>query len=261
MLTIISTARIFRIIRRLGSLAACVAALTATRPAVAEARCADLALVLAIDASGSVSNDEFSEQIRGYAAALTTDRVLAAFQDAGVVDVAVVLWADSAFGAQVIPWHRLDGRASVDQFAAGLLATQRQVSGNTDIGVGIRAALDLFNSPGQCAERQVIDISGDGRASIMARRQNHIALAPVRREAIDRGIVINALAITSREPHLADYYRSNVAGGLGAFVMEVADMASFEEALSQKLKKELIAHLHEAHPCTRAIGPFRCLPA
>lgn len=236
----------------------CCAAFVATD---AEARCADLALVLAIDASGSVSNDELDAQLRGYAAALTTDRVLGAFEQAGVVDVAAVLWADSAFGPQIIPWQRVDGRFAVERFAAGLLGTERRVSGNTDIGVGIRAAMDLFNAPGQCAERQVIDISGDGRASVMARRANHVALPPVRREALDRGIVINALAITSREPHLADYYRSNVAGGLGAFVMEVADMAGFEDALAQKLKKELLAHQHEAHPCTRAIGPFPCLPA
>lgn len=227
----------------------------------AKAACADVALVLAIDASGSVSGEEFKDQIAGYATALMSDRVLAAFEQAGVVDVAAVFWADSAFGPQVIPWQRMGGNADVEQFAAGLLATERRVTGNTDIGVGIRAALELFSMPGQCAERQVIDVSGDGRASIMARRMNHVALGPVRRQALEMGVVINGLAITSREEDLADYYRANVAGGLGAFVLEVQDMAGFEEALAQKLKKELIAHLQDGHPCASAQGPFRCLPS
>lgn len=226
----------------------------------ADAACADVALVLAIDASGSITDEEFAEQVDGYVAALTSDLVLGAFDEAGIVDIAAVLWADSAFRPGVVPWKRVTGRAEAAGFAAALRRAGRGVSGNTDIGVGIRAALDLFDQPGRCAYRQVIDISGDGRSSVMARRADHVALAPVRLEALEKGVVINGLAISTREPELASYYRRNVAGGSGAFVMEVRDMGGFSQALSQKLRKELIAHRIEGHPCELATGEFACLP-
>lgn len=227
----------------------------------AAAGCADVALVLALDASGSITDEEFASQIDGYVAALTSDQVLASFAEAGVVDVAAVFWGDSAFVPQIIPWLRITGAQDAVTFASEMRRKKRSVSGNTDIGVGIHAALELFREPGRCAERRVIDISGDGVASVMARRADHVALAPVRQAALDEGVVINALAIASREPKLAEYYRRNVAGGIGAFVMEVADMAGFARALSQKLRKELLAHRTGGHPCQQATGEFRCLPS
>lgn len=226
----------------------------------ARAACADVALVLAVDVSGSITDAEFAEQVDGYVAALTSDVVLASFAEAGVVDLAAVFWADSAFRPSVVPWQRVTGRADALAFAAALRRMGRIASGNTDIGVGIRAALDLFDAPGRCAYRQVIDVSGDGEASTLSRRRDHVALAPVRLEALEKGVVINGLAIATREPELADYYRENVAGGFGAFVLEVRDMGGFAEALSQKLRKELLAHRIEGHPCALATGAFRCLP-
>lgn len=238
--------------------AAAVLALAAA--GVSRAGCADVALVLAIDASGSITDGEFSEQVDGYVAALTSDMVLASFADAGVVDIAAVLWADSAYAPRVVPWQRVAGPRDAQDFAVALRRAGRGVTGNTDIGVGIRAALALFDQPGRCADRQVIDVSGDGRASVLARRAEHVALAAARQEALVRGVVINGLAIATREPGLAGYYRSHVAGGLGAFVIEVRDMDGFGHALSQKLRKELLAHRIEEHPCSLATGEFACLP-
>lgn len=249
-----------RLVWGFGGRVAAVAMLALAPAATVRAGCADVALVLAIDASGSITDGEFSEQVDGYVAALTSDMVLGSFADAGVVDIAAVLWADSAYAPRIVPWQRVTGRRDAQDFAVALRRAGRGVTGNTDIGVGIRAALQLFDEPGRCAERQIIDVSGDGRASVLARRSYHVALAVARKEALERGVVINGLAIATREPGLARYYRSHVAGGLGAFVLEVRDMGGFSQALTQKLRKELLAHRIEEHPCSLATGEFACLP-
>lgn len=207
----------------------------------AQAACADVALVLAVDASGSISATEFEQQKTGYLHALTQPKVLHAFRDAGVVDLAAVIWGDSTYPAQIIPWHRITARADIGQFTALLAATPRRVAGNTNIGVGIEAAIKLFEQDGRCALRRVIDVSGDGRENQMSGRERGLALSPAREHAMELGITINGLAITAEDPGLGDYYRDFVAGGPGSFVLEVDGMHSFPAALGRKLRRELLS--------------------
>jgi len=216
--------------------------------ASAQARCADVALVLAIDASGSISDADFYMQTAGYYAALNHPDVIASLKAAGVVDLAAVFWADSAYTPQVIGWHRIEKVADARYFAQLLVEEPRKVSGNTDMAVGINAALDLFTQPGRCADRAIIDISGDGRASVFARRSGHEALAPARKRALDMGVVINALAITNRDTLLGDYYTRYVAGGIGSFVMEVDGFETFHKAITQKLVRELLSEVMRDKP-------------
>lgn len=213
----------------------------------AEARCADVGLVLAIDASGSISDADFYVQTAGYYAALNNPAVLDALRKAGMVDLAAVLWGDSAFAPQVIGWHRIASDEDARRFARMLAATPRLVSGNTDIGVGINASLDLFEQPGRCFERTIIDVSGDGRASTVVRRNSVEALAPARQRAAHMGVVINALAITVDDPKLADYYTRYVTTGIGSFVMTVDGFDTFHHAIAQKLARELYSALPGPH--------------
>jgi hypothetical protein len=78
---------------------------TATVPTQSAARCPDLALVLAIDGSGSMGPAEFQLQLQGYAAAFRSASVQQAIQSAGQVEVAVVLWADAEMASQVMPFR------------------------------------------------------------------------------------------------------------------------------------------------------------
>ncbi len=58
----------------------------------------DLELVLAVDASGSVDQQEYALQIQGIAASFRDETVLAALRSGaqGRIAVALVTWADSA---------------------------------------------------------------------------------------------------------------------------------------------------------------------
>jgi hypothetical protein len=239
------------------ALCAAVVAAACLPGQAAAARCADVALVLAIDASGSISSSEFDLQIEGYYSALTNPAVSASFAQAGVVDIAAVLWADSAYKPQIIPWHRVTTPRHAQEFAATLSSTERLVSGNTDIGVGLHAAIRLLEEPGQCAERMVIDVSGDGRASVVARRSNTESLFAARARAEYLGITVNALAITVDEADLADYYRRAVTTGVESFVMEVGGFDTFRQAIAEKLMREVLSGTPADPACSeeRSLAP------
>jgi len=197
-----------------------------------------MALVLAIDASGSISNSEFDMQIQSTARALRNPQVVAAMESVGGVAVAAVIWADTAFGVHPLPWTHVTDKASADHFALILASQPRIITGNTDMGNGISAALDLLNDPRNCATYRVIDVSGDGRESIMT-RSSAVSLRQAKARADQTGVIINGLAISSNDPNLADYYLNHVIEGPGSFMIEVESYGAFEQAMIQKLLREI----------------------
>jgi hypothetical protein len=218
----------------------CVVALCASFSSdMAMATCADLSLVLAIDSSSSIDNTEFSVQIFGYAAAFQSRAVKSALGAAGVVDVAVVYWADGDFGNYTIPWHRVVSPKDADAFAALILASKRMLIGDTDIGNGLNAAVDMIAQENRCSIRSVVNVSGDGKESTVKKRKPYISLAFARKRAAKLGIVVNALAIENEVPDLAHYFRDNLITGPGSFVMGVEDFSTFGVAIEQKLKREI----------------------
>ena len=118
-------------------------------------------------------------------------------------------------------------------------------SGRTSIGAGIDYAMAQLGRTAYQAARRVIDVSGDGTSN--ADR----TLAKARDEALAQGVTINGLAILGDAPlptnprhtnppgGLAAYYRDNVIGGPGAFVMEATGFEAFGQALIAKLIKEI----------------------
>ncbi len=54
-----------------------------------------------------------------------------------------------------------------------------------------------------------------------------------------RGVGINGLPILALEPELDRYYRENVIGGPGAFVIAAKDFETFGEAILKKLIAEI----------------------
>ena len=201
--------------------------------------CADLALVLAIDASGSINDRDFSLQQTGYAAAFTDRQVLDALAGAGVVDVAVVLWGDDEMAPQVLPWRRVASDADAAGLAADIAGLPRRVTGDTGIGSGLWTALDLLETGGACAVRQIINVSGDGKESHGPRLRHHVPLAVARERAAQMGVTINGLAITVDGADLAEWYSARVITGPDAFVMTAQTFEAFGEAIIRKLAREI----------------------
>jgi hypothetical protein len=196
----------------------------------------DLALVLAVDASGSVSHDRFELQKQGYAAAFRHPRVLAAIRSGAMQAIAVTMlqWTGPALQARAVPWMRIGDAASAGAFADAIERAPRQLFGG---GTSISGAIDagaalLLDSPYQ-AERRVIDISGDGSNN----RGRSVTRA--RDEAVAAGIGINGLPILTLEPDLDRYFEQNVIGGPGAFAVAAASYEAFADAILKKLVTEI----------------------
>lgn len=217
--------------------------------------CPDLALVLAIDGSGSINDRDFSLQKLGYAAAFSDPLVLGAIASAGVVDVALVLWGDEEIMPQVLAWQRIANPADAARLSHVIALTPRQVTGDTGIGSGLWAALDLLDADQPCAARRIINVSGDGRESFGRTPRHHVPLAAARKRAEAMGVTINGLAITLTDADLEGWYRDRVILGADAFVMTANSFDAFGEAIIRKLAREIALPALAAADIRQEVGP------
>jgi len=223
--------------RGIAFLAVLAAVLPTGLPAWAQ-RAVDLELVLAVDASGSVSQERFVLQQRGYVAAFRDPRLLQAVRSGATGSIAVTMtqWTGPAMQVQVVPWALIADQASMLAFADAIEKAPRQLfGGGTSISGAIDHAMALFAKSDHKGARRVIDISGDG-ANNRGR-----AAADARDEAVQVGVVINGLPILAVEPFLDQYYWTNVIGGPNAFVIAIESYEAFAEAVLKKLIIEVSA--------------------
>ena len=92
----------------------------ATQSALAQA--VDLQLVLAVDTSGSVSEQRFELQKQGYVAAFRSPQLLRAIGSGTTRTIAVTMtqWTGPALQIQVMPWMLIKDEASMHAFAEGV---------------------------------------------------------------------------------------------------------------------------------------------
>jgi hypothetical protein len=207
----------------------------------------DLLLVLASDVSRSVDQQKFHLQREGYAAAMADPRVVKAIRSGALGRIAICFVEWSGVGAQkvVIDWTLIDGEESARRFGDFLIEAPRSFADRTSISGGIDFSVaQLQRSPFE-GGRRTIDVTGDGTNN----SGREVTMA--RDEAVAKGITINGLVILSERPMswnpehtnppggLEHYYRSNVIGGAGAFVMVAQDFKAFGQALINKLIAEI----------------------
>jgi hypothetical protein len=232
---------------------ACIAALlipmTPSVIGMARAQDVDVALVLLTDVSRSIDDSEFALEKDGYSSALTSQRVLDAIRGGAVgrIGVAYMEFASSFEVRTVLDWTVISDKTSAEAFVARLGAAPRSFWGRTSISAGLDQAMQLLAETALNPSRRVIDVCGDGTNN--AGRE----IADARDDAVKAGITVNGLAIINDRPvswtfahvqppgGLANYYRDNVTGGPGSFVLEVHDFASFGEAMTRKLVDEIAA--------------------
>lgn len=196
----------------------------------------DLELLLAIDASSSVSDGKFALQVEGLAAAFRDTGVRSAIRSAGRrgIAVAIVQWAGPFDQRIALDWTRLAATAEIDDFADQISIMPRHFAGgDTRIGRAIEFSTALLIRNGYHSRRQVIDISGDGGAE-------KIGFTRLARDlAVAQGIVINGLAIENEVLDLRIFFRDNVISGPGAFAMRAGNYNDFAVAMRRKLTREI----------------------
>ena len=215
----------------------------------------DLELVLAMDASGSVSEKEYLLQLRGTAAAFRDLEIIEAIQagPTGRIAIALMLWSDAAFPKQKSQWFVLSDQKSISQFAAFVEGFQvgenNSVSlgsgGGTGIGSGVQEALKMIAGNGHTGLRKVIDVSGDGIETEFDFSKG-IMIRDAKILAGLQNVTINGLPILGGDsPNLDTYYQSEVISGPGAFIVVADGFDDFGRAIRQKLLREIRSNVSE----------------
>jgi hypothetical protein len=207
----------------------------------------DLMLALVTDVSRSIDDTEFDLEKNGYQAAFSSPEVIAAIKGGavGAIAVSYVEFASNYEVRVVVDWTVVRDAASADAFLSKLTEAPRSYYGRTAIGSGIDEAVQAMTGSHIEAARKVIDVCGDGTSN--AGRD----VSQARDDALKLGIVINGLAIINEHPAswtfahvqppggLGKYYRENVTGGPGSFVLEIHDFHDFSKAITRKLISEI----------------------
>jgi Ca-activated chloride channel family protein len=195
-----------------------------------------LALVLAIDVSGSVNQAEYALQTNGLTAALRAPDIAHAIRFPGNQGImaTIVHWSGDPHQYQLVPWSFLSDAASIEDFANRAESAKRAfINFSTAIGNALGFSAGLFGQLPMACGRKVIDVSGDGR-------NNEGADASEIRDAIvASGITINGLAIIGPDEGLPDYYRQQVIGGPNAFVIPAKTFKDYPDAIRRKLLREI----------------------
>ena len=203
--------------RTLQALLACLLLGNIHAPAKAEA--VSSWLVLVVDRSGSISDDELRLQRNAYVEILRDPAMASVFTGARV---AIVEFDNTSEIA--VAWST--AASAAEEYAAFAPVAPR---GGTAIGLGLKTALDLLE--GKSGER-IIDISGDGRDN-----RDQILLEETKTKAIGSDVEINGLVFEDRsKDRVGRYYRDKVITG---FMVSVGELDDFADALRQKLRREL----------------------
>jgi hypothetical protein len=203
----------------------------------------DVELILAVDVSRSVDSEEQEMQFNGYAAAFRDQRLIEAMMRGPVGSIACTFftWSDWNIQEHLVPWTKLDGPESAEQFARAIDAAPRRTHLYTSISGAMDFAAGLYGQ-GYEGTRRVIDISGDGI------NNSGREVGAARADLLNQGVVVNGLAVLDRTPPppglgamqpLDEYYQERVIGGPGAFLMVADGFESFEQAVRRKIIREV----------------------
>ncbi len=224
----------------------------------------DVALVLAGDASGSMTPYEHHIEREGMAEALRDPAVLEAIRlnAIGRIAVTYVEWAGPNEQWQLVPWTIVDNVKSADAFAAALTSAPLVGGHLTSLSAALLFASRLFRTSGVIADRAVIDISGDGPNNAGP------SMELARDAVVAEGVTVNGLAIAGPTPPIVEppqggryslysgyspatisrYFKACVIGGAGAFVVPVSDAAEISNSMRRKLVLEIAARATRVLP-------------
>jgi hypothetical protein len=194
-----------------------------------------LELILAVDVSGSIDDGEFALQMEGMASAFEDPALVQAVevQEGGVL-VTLTQWSGASRQRQVTDWHRLDGAASMADFARAIRQSGRDWRNySTAIGEALHHALRVGATAPLTCRRRVVDVSGDGvNNEGRAPRAMADALAAM-------GYTVNGLVIRGDTPDPVKHYEINVLAGPRAFLEIAASFGDYPEAIRRKLLREI----------------------
>ncbi len=213
----------------------------------------DLELILATDTSGSVDGTDFALRRSGISAAFRNADVIAAIESGAIGSIAVALWD---FGTNVtiaLDWVQISSAAEANAYADAVDAAGRG-NGGIDDGQAqmLRDAATAITTNGFEATRSIVDITSEGVQS----GEGCVFTSPdcqATRDARDTflaagGTAVNAIWMEDRtffglgpgySVDAFEYGALSVIGGDGAFQVFAQTNADFEDAIREKLIREI----------------------
>jgi hypothetical protein len=225
---------------RAAALALLAIGLMGTPPVVAQSTRdrVDVALVLAVDVSGSVDDSRFSLQMEGIARAFEDRDVQNTILSGpyGALLVTLVNWSQKPQIA--VPWRVITSPADAMAFAADVRRAPRRAEDFTCMSLMMQVVgeklLPLMPVP---ADRLVVDISGDGRDNCNPRT----TVDSMRDGLVADNVTVNGLPIREgREAEtIAPWYEQHVIGGAASFLLPANGYQDFGRAIRQKFIIEI----------------------
>jgi uncharacterized protein DUF1194 len=230
-----------KVLLQLCGSASALLALCSSAPA-AQQQQVDVKLVLAVDVSPSIDNQEFGVERVGTAAAFSDPDVINAIQNGslGRIAVAMLDFSSAQFDKVVVNWTIVKDRAGALAFAAAIRNAPRTPGRRTSISSALELGSLLLEASEKDiqATRRVIDVTGDG--------PNNAGdpMTDVHDKTIAQGIVVNGLPVmddmaNGYYPELDKYYAGCVTGGRGSFVVVVKSYKDYAAAMRHKLILEI----------------------
>lgn len=203
----------------------------------------DVNIVTALDISESVDARSTGIEIEGMAQAILAPEILSAIQ-AGRhrrVGFAIFAWHEGAYPA-LISWTTIGSAEDARNVAARLrsdlpiqlaaAARLEETPRMTDLSGAIdHAAMLLLTAP-FAADRSVLNVIGNG--------WDNVGEGPeyARDRLLGKGGVINGV-IVGEDPGLLAYFRQNVIGGRGAFLLTAEDPSAIAGILARKFLRDV----------------------
>lgn len=233
--------------RRFVAVVAALALLGAV-PARAESPAVDASIVTAIDISQSVPAADMRAQLIALAAAIRSPDFLAAIRRGinGRIWFGVFAWHTEP--VEILPW-RMIGSPGEAEAAARVVEARTAVNAEaeargrrdwyigrlTDLSRALDHAKALTAEAG--AARVVVNVIGNGPDNVGE------PAAAARDRLLATGAIVNGVVLGD-DPAVADYYRREVVGGAGAFLMTNSVAPTLTEAMRRKLIMDLVAALN-----------------
>lgn len=215
----------------------------------------DINIITAVDVSDSITRHDEWLQYSGLASAVVDPQFLARVAEgpAQRVGFLAFTWSSGGDVNIIVPWTVIEGRADgervatqfnnaprMDRSAYGIYKPSSSVDqgrrGMTDIAQAVESALRIAMTAPYQATRSVINILSNGVDN------DGQDPRPVRDQALALGMTINGIVFGPNQ-NLPDYFRQNIIGGPGAFLMTVVEPAELPVALERKFWQDLIAAL------------------
>lgn len=195
-----------------------------------------VSIVTGVDVSASISPEELALQVDGIAEALRSPAVLSAIQSQGCARMSVFLWAEGE-PQIILPWTSIDSEetaAAVAQVLSDFTGQYtKEVGTLTDVSGALDFAWALLN---QTNGRHVVNLITNGEDNVSDGPQL------VSSQMRSAGVVINAVLMGPA--NLEEYYRANVVGGIGSFIMRI----SVSEDVAAAFRSKFILDLAQVTP-------------